>query len=135
MARVHRLLWAAGAVGGLFVVAGAAALLGDRDTTAPQPEVSADGECITDAEQMRREHPHLLAERMHQSVREGKRDAEQSMHGCVDCHATPPEEQEAGADSMQFCSSCHEYTGVQTGCFNCHADGSNPDNYGSSPDN
>ncbi len=128
MRRRHRLAWIGSgaalvlaatalalAVGGLPGDGGEPAAIADR----PEPRGEA---CVhDDPETMRREHMDLLRSHKDASVREGRRDAERSMQGCVECHATPAEQQAQGAPEMAFCTSCHEYTAVEMGCFDCHS--------------
>ncbi|MBK1727694.1 cytochrome c3 family protein, partial [Halorhodospira neutriphila] len=44
---------------------------------------------------------------------------------CVDCHAAPAAEQArngvGAGEAPAFCASCHDYAGVQAGCFQCHS--------------
>ena len=124
MARAHTLLWAGGSVTGVFALAGLLALIGSSGATPPQPSRPASGECLNEAPQMRREHPKLLAQHRHAAVREGQRDPERSLQACVDCHSTPAEERGPEDEAMQFCNTCHEYAGVEHGCFKCHSDNS-----------
>jgi hypothetical protein len=40
--------------------------------------------------------------------------------------------QRQGDESMEFCSTCHDYVGVQNNCFKCHSDTSTT-NQGGNP--
>jgi hypothetical protein len=76
--------------------------------------------CITPPEQMRREHPALLAGWRERTVRLGERvhrtsdgrDVRMSLTGtCLGCHG------KAGG----FCDRCHVQAAVTLSCWGCHA--------------
>ena len=79
--------------------------------------------CVAPTPFMRRSHFELIKHQRDITVHQGIRDTDNSLAGCVDCHAAKdghgnfvPVDQE-----KQFCAGCHEYTGVTLDCFSCHA--------------
>lgn len=92
------------------------------------PEVSLDTpainaldekECIYDTAYMRANHMEILHDWKIQVVREGNRTlvtpegAEYDMslqNTCMECHS----------NYEDFCQSCHEYSGVEPNCWQCH---------------
>lgn len=77
--------------------------------------------CVESAEYMRAKHMDLLADWRKSVVRKGLRQYvstdgtpyEMSLTStCLDCHA----------DKVGFCDECHDYTGVDPGCWECHVD-------------
>jgi len=79
--------------------------------------------CVAPTPFMRRSHFELIKHQRDITVHQGVRDTDNSLAGCVDCHAA----QDAHGnfvpvtEERQFCEGCHEYTGVQLDCFSCHA--------------
>lgn len=82
----------------------------------PEPPAKAE-ECIEPKEWMIDNHQHLLNDWRHSVFREDKRtyvasDGEEyeiNLMTCLDCHS-----------KQQFCDRCHNYVGVEPGCWNCH---------------
>lgn len=89
---------------------------GDLMKGAPKPEIErADAEaCVEDVAYMRANHMNVLKEAREQAVRFGVRTEEHSLKNCFTCHK----------DKSKFCDACHQYAGVQPGCFGeeggCH---------------
>jgi predicted CXXCH cytochrome family protein len=79
--------------------------------------------CVAPTPYMRRSHFELIKHQRDITVHEGIRKTDNSLAGCVDCHAN----QDAHGnfvpvnEEKQFCAGCHEYTGVMFDCFSCHA--------------
>ncbi len=112
---------AALAAAGLAIAAAGAGPGGDTPPLADRPEPRGEA-CLTDPETMRREHMHQLEAHRHEAVREGRREPERSLAACVDCHAAEQARNGVGAgEAPAFCASCHDYAGVQAGCFQCHS--------------
>ena len=86
----------------------------------PELERSVDASgCVEDTAFMKASHSQLLNEWRTAVVRDGRRtwtsstgrEWEMSLTGtCLKCHA----------DSGAFCTRCHDYAGVQPGCWSCH---------------
>ena len=70
----------------------------------------------------RENHPALLLHDRDKTVREGIRDIDASLNGCLVCHsATGPDSKPIPAnDPGGFCAVCHEYAAVRIDCFVCH---------------
>jgi hypothetical protein len=86
----------------------------------PELERSVDTSgCVEDTVFMKASHSQLLNEWRTAVVRDGQRmwtsstgrEWEMSLTGtCLKCHA----------NSGTFCTRCHDYAGVQPGCWSCH---------------
>ncbi len=76
----------------------------------PKLKIEKEGKCVRDTGWMRKNHMKLLIHTREGAVRDGVRLVNESLHGCISCH---PKREE-------FCSSCHEYNGVQPECWDCH---------------
>jgi hypothetical protein len=91
-------------------------------SSAERPELqlpTEQGPCIESTEYMRGSHMDLLSRWRDQVVREGSRSYTASdgrvhqislTETCLGCHA----------QKEQFCEKCHDYTGVQPACWECH---------------
>ena len=79
--------------------------------------------CVAPTPFMRRSHFELIKHQRTITVHEGIRDTDNSLAGCVACHAR----KDAQGDYVpvtapgEFCAACHEYTGATLDCFTCHA--------------
>lgn len=79
--------------------------------------------CVAPTPLMRRSHFELIEHQRDITVHQGIRVTDNSLAGCVDCHAY----KDAHGNFVpvnaekQFCAGCHEYTGVTLDCFSCHA--------------
>jgi hypothetical protein len=79
--------------------------------------------CVAPTPEMRRNHMQMIKHQRDVTVHQGIRKTDDSLHGCVDCHANKDESGKfipVNAED-QFCESCHEYTAVALDCFSCHA--------------
>jgi len=86
----------------------------------PEPQlVTEEDHCVEDLDEMREEHAKLLDSWRNEVVREGNRtyvacsggEYEMSLtRTCLGCHP----------NKAEFCDTCHNYTGVQPDCWNCH---------------
>ena len=87
-------------------------------------------QCVKPTEWMRRNHMDLIQHDRDITVHQGVRTLDGSLAQCVACHANKDDKGAYvavnGAD--QFCSGCHEYTGVTLDCFTCHATVPQPSN-------
>ncbi len=80
------------------------------------------GSCVLPGPEMRVRHMDVLFEVRDEVVRDGRRNAEWALHGCIECHAVADA---AGVpvghdDPRHFCRSCHDQTAVAADCFSCH---------------
>ncbi len=71
---------------------------------------------------MRINHPDLLRHDRDLTVRDGDRDVDYSLAGCVACHAVngPDAKPVTSESSEYFCRVCHDYAAVKIDCFQCH---------------
>lgn len=79
--------------------------------------------CVAPTPFMRRSHFELIKHQRDVTVHQGVRDSEDSLAGCVDCHAAKDTHGKAVPVNSedQFCAGCHEYTAVTFDCFTCHS--------------
>ena len=79
--------------------------------------------CVAPTPLMRRSHFELIKHQRDITVHEGIRKTDNSLAGCVDCHANKDAHGNFVPvnEEKQFCAGCHEYTGVMFDCFSCHA--------------
>ena len=80
-------------------------------------------QCVAPTQDMRRNHFEMIKHQRDMTVHQGIRKTDDSLSGCVDCHARQDGAGEAVAiDSEgEFCAGCHEYTAVSIDCFSCHS--------------
>lgn len=99
-------------------------LTGCGETPVPTVPEAQGEECVRPVEEMRRDHPDILAEGKREAVREGIRRDDQSLRACIECHVAPTEDRvsRGAEDDGHFCVNCHEYTAVSIDCFQCHAE-------------
>ncbi len=78
-----------------------------------------DKHCVEAVDFMRTDHPRLLSDWRDSAVREGRNIyvstsgetfAMSLENSCLRCHS----------NREQFCDACHNYTGVQPYCWDCH---------------
>jgi hypothetical protein len=72
---------------------------------------------------IRKMHPEFLNHKRDKTLRQGVRTEENSLKGCVNCHANKDEKtnQYHSVNSQdQFCSTCHQKVSVSVDCFSCH---------------
>lgn len=79
--------------------------------------------CVAPTPFMRRSHFELIKHQRDITVHQGIRATDDSLAGCIDCHAARDTHGQFVPVNAQgqFCAGCHEYTGVQFDCFSCHA--------------
>lgn len=107
-------------VGGLLFALSTAAL--SETVVTPGSKAAGLDSCVAPTAEMRRYHMLYLTHDRNATVREGRRDIQNSLAECVDCHAAKDEK--GGYVPVntegQFCESCHNYTAVNVTCFQCH---------------
>ncbi len=72
---------------------------------------------------IRKMHPEFLNHKRDKTLREGVRTKQNSLKGCVNCHANQDKNtsQYHPVDKKdQFCSTCHQKVSVSVDCFGCH---------------
>jgi len=82
----------------------------DHAGAAPRLKIDKPGQCVESTEWMRHNHMKMLLHVREDSVREGVRLVNKSLHGCRNCHASRED----------FCDQCHDYVGVEPECWGCH---------------
>lgn len=89
-------------------------------TTAPKLDIGKGGQCVEDAQWMRRNHMHLLKHGRDDALRRGIRDERHSLKNCIECHASTRDNSVIARDDS-FCVGCHKYEAVKIDCFECHS--------------
>lgn len=79
--------------------------------------------CVAPVPEMRRYHMSMIKHQRDITVHQGIRKTDDSLHGCIDCHANKDDQGNyIPVDAPgQFCASCHEYVATTLDCFSCHA--------------
>lgn len=90
------------------------------EANVPKLDIGKGGECVKDAQWMRKNHMHLLKHQRDETVRKGIRDDKDSLKNCVECHASLSDNSVLARDDS-FCVACHRYEAVKIDCFECHA--------------
>lgn len=111
----------------LLLCSGAALAEGGR-TPLPHPPKAQGESCVRGTDFMRRNHMTLLRHQRDDSVHRGKRSKEESLAGCISCHAATGADGQpvSYAEPQHFCRVCHAYAAVSVDCFECHASRPNP---------
>lgn len=80
-------------------------------------------QCVAPTPFMRRNHFELIKHQRDVTVHQGIRKTDDSLAGCVSCHASYDEQGHANPVNApgEFCAGCHEYTAVNIHCFDCHS--------------
>lgn len=88
------------------------------------PEIpKATGEAHPEGNEfMRVNHMDLLRHDRDLTMRDGNRDTDYSLAGCITCHAVngPDSKPVTIKSEEHFCRTCHEYVAVKIDCFQCH---------------
>jgi hypothetical protein len=79
--------------------------------------------CVAPVAEMRRNHMDMIEHQRDLTVHQGIRKTDNSLHGCIDCHANLDEQGNHIPVNTQgqFCAGCHGYVAAQLDCFSCHA--------------
>lgn len=112
---------------GTALLAGLFLMSGNAMADTPFPTInmpSKADKCITETEEMRKNHMDYILHERDETMYEGIRAEPASLANCIDCHVEPDANGKiASIDSPEhFCQGCHEYASVQIDCFQCHAD-------------
>jgi len=89
-------------------------------TGMPKPDIGKGGQCVKDAQWMRKNHMHLLKHQRDETVRNGVREERDSLKNCIECHASTRDDSVIARDDS-FCVACHRYEAVKIDCFECHS--------------
>ena len=86
----------------------------------PKLDIGKGGQCVEEAQWMRKNHMQLLKHQRDETVRRGIREEKYSLKNCIACHASTTDNSVIGrADS--FCQGCHGFEAVSIDCFECHS--------------
>ena len=93
------------------------------DFNLPEVPRGKGDQCVEPTEIMRKDHMEFLNHQRDLTVYNGIRGNRHSLIGCVQCHTRRDDHGRfIPIDAPgQFCESCHQFTGVQLDCFECHA--------------
>lgn len=84
-------------------------------------KIDAKGDkCVRETDFMRRNHMDLLKHQRDDTMRKGIRTTQNSLKGCIDCHASPVNNSVIGTND-NFCQGCHNKVAVKLDCFECHS--------------
>ena len=80
-------------------------------------------QCVAPTPEMRRNHFEMIKHQRDLTVHLGIRKTDDSLAGCVDCHARKDSAGAAVAINSEgeFCAGCHEFAAVSIDCFSCHS--------------
>ena len=80
-------------------------------------------QCVAPTAEMRRNHFEKIQHQRDITVHQGVRMTDNSLAGCVDCHARRDAAGQPVAVNQpgEFCAGCHEYAAVSIDCFSCHS--------------
>jgi cytochrome c553 len=90
------------------------------EATSPKLDIGKGGQCVKDAQWMRKNHMHLLKHQRDETLRKGVRDDQISLKSCIECHASVSDNSVIARDDS-FCVGCHRYEAVKIDCFECHS--------------
>lgn len=90
----------------------------EGSTPKPKIMLPAEGKCIAEPGEMRRNHMDMLKHQRDETMRKGVRGKPASLNGCIECHAGKSTGSVLGKD--HFCESCHSYAAVKLDCWDCH---------------
>ena len=100
-------------------------LLAGDGVTADMPDLprGKGDQCVEPTELMRKNHMDYLNHQRDLTVRSGIRTRKHSLVQCVQCHVQQDGEGRFISINApgQFCYACHQFTGVDPDCFECHA--------------
>jgi hypothetical protein len=98
---------------------------GDLGPVVPKAKAKASEktECVEPVSVMRKNHMKFLLHQRDETLHEGIRDKKHSLVECINCHVTKDDKGEYPkfGENGYFCSSCHNYAGVNIDCFECHS--------------
>jgi len=90
------------------------------DTVMPKIDIGRGGECVKDAQWMRKNHMHMLVHQRDETVQKGVREEKSSLKNCIECHASAKDDSVIAREDS-FCVACHKYEAVKLDCFECHS--------------
>ena len=81
-------------------------------------------QCVEPTDVMRKDHMGMLNHQRDKTMHDGIRTKKHSLKECISCHVQEDDKGQVArfGEDGHFCSSCHNYAGVNIDCFQCHAD-------------
>lgn len=81
-------------------------------------------QCVEPTGEMRKNHMEMLKHQRDETMHNGIRTKKHALKECIACHVQPDDKGQVArfGEDGHFCSSCHNYAGVNVDCFQCHAD-------------
>jgi len=81
-------------------------------------------QCVEPTDVMRKDHMTFMKHQRDETMHNGIRTKKHALKECIACHVQPDDKGQVArfGDDGHFCSSCHNYAGVNVDCFQCHAD-------------
>lgn len=106
----------------LFVIFGAVNV--KAEVTGPVVPTGKGEKCVEPTDVMRKNHMKFMLHQRDETMHNGIRTKQHSLKECISCHIQPDKNGQVArfGDDGHFCSSCHNYAGVNVDCFQCHAD-------------
>ena len=81
-------------------------------------------QCVEPTDVMRKDHMEFMKHKRDETMHNGIRTEKHALKECIGCHVQEDEKGQVArfGEDGHFCSSCHNYAGVNIDCFQCHAD-------------
>ena len=96
----------------------------NAEVTGPVVPKGKGEQCVEPTDVMRKDHMEFMKHQRDETMHNGIRTKKHALKECINCHVQPDEKGQVAriGEDGHFCSSCHNYTGVNIDCFQCHAD-------------
>ena len=94
------------------------------EVTGPVVPKGKGEQCVEPTGEMRTDHMEMLKHQRDETMHNGIRTKKHALKECIACHVQPDDKGQVArfGEDGHFCSSCHNYAGVNVDCFQCHAD-------------
>ena len=86
----------------------------------PKLDKGKGGQCVENAQWMRKNHMHVLKHQRDETVHKGIREEKHSLKNCIECHASTSDNSVIAREDS-FCVGCHRFEAVKIDCFECHS--------------
>jgi len=99
----------------------------NAEVTGPVIPQGKGEQCVEPTDVMRKDHMEFMLHQRDETMHNGIRTKQHALKECINCHVQETHENDDGkvaryGEDEHFCSSCHNYAGVNIDCFQCHAD-------------
>ena len=96
----------------------------NAEVTAPTVPQGKGEQCVEPTDVMRKDHMEMLKHQRDETMHNGIRTKKHALKECIGCHVQEDEKGQVArfGEDGHFCSSCHNFAGVNIDCFQCHAD-------------